>query len=37
MNDEMRYLTETISKQNVEDSSWFLLIAIIDCKMRKMN
>lgn len=37
MSDEMRYLTENISKQNVEDPSWILLTAVIKCERRKMN
>lgn len=37
MNNEMRYLNEKILKQNVENTSWVLLTAVIKCEMRNMK
>lgn len=37
MNNEMRYLSEKILKQNVENTSWVLLNAMIKCEMRNMK
>lgn len=37
VNNEMRYLSEKILKQNVENTSWVLLNAMIKCEMRNMK
>ena len=37
MNNEMIYLNEKILKQNVENTSWVLLTAVIKFEMRNMK
>ena len=37
MNNEMRYTSEKILKQNVENTSWVLFNAMIKCEMRNMK
>lgn len=37
VNNEMRYISEKILKQNVENTSWVLFNAMIKCEMRNMK